>query len=310
MTATPRVSVVVPNYNHARYLPQRMDSILGQTFADFEVIVLDDASTDDSRSVLERYRTDARVRVEYSRRNSGNVFRQWNRGVALSRGDYIWIAESDDYCERTLLERLVPLLDRNPRVGVAYCQSWVVQEGARAKPWIRSLEPAERAHWQADYVADGREECGNYLVRRGFIPNASAALIRRSAYEAAGRADTSFRLTGDYMMWAKLMVCADVAHVAEPLNYWRRHPAQVTAQCARNGVLVEECYRVVAHIRARVAVPPDVLDERAGDLLSRWMRLRGAEGVAWWRHLRIFAAALRADPALLWRLRRNWRARA
>src|SRR6516165_4112189 len=87
-TTTPKVSVIVPNYNHARFLPQRLDSILGQTFQNFEMILLDDCSTDESRLILDKYRSNPRVKIEFNPANSGNTFRQWNKGVRLARGEY------------------------------------------------------------------------------------------------------------------------------------------------------------------------------------------------------------------------------
>ena len=77
----PRVSVIVPNYNHARFLPKRIESILNQTFQDFELILLDDCSTDDSRSILSSYASDPRVTIEFNKVNSGSTFKQWNKGV-------------------------------------------------------------------------------------------------------------------------------------------------------------------------------------------------------------------------------------
>ena len=102
----PTVSVIVPNYNHARFLPQRIESILRQTYQDFELILLDDCSTDDSRAVLSQYASEPRVRIQFNEVNSGSTFRQWNKGVRLARGKYVWIAESDDYADERLLERL------------------------------------------------------------------------------------------------------------------------------------------------------------------------------------------------------------
>src|SRR5262249_35072754 len=125
-TYLPKVSIVVPNYNHARFLPQRLDSILGQTFQDFELILLDDCSTDDSRTILSQYARDPRVRIEFNEVNSSNPFKQWNKGVGLARGEYVWIAESDDYADARLLENLAPRLDDEPRAGFAYCRSWRV----------------------------------------------------------------------------------------------------------------------------------------------------------------------------------------
>src|SRR5579859_5558884 len=117
----PKVSVVIPNYNHARFLRKRIDSVLQQTFQDFELILLDDCSTDDSRSILSSYAADPRVRLEFNEANSGSPFRQWNKGVRLALGKYIWIAESDDYADTRLLERLVPVLDDDSKIAFVYC---------------------------------------------------------------------------------------------------------------------------------------------------------------------------------------------
>jgi len=89
----PNVTVIVPNYNHARFLRQRLDSILTQTYQDFELILLDDCSTDDSRTILKEYAADPRVRLELNEANSGSPFKQWNKGVQLAQGKYVWIAE-------------------------------------------------------------------------------------------------------------------------------------------------------------------------------------------------------------------------
>ena len=114
-TTSPLVSVVVPNYNHARYLRERLDTIFGQTFQDFELVFLDDASTDGSRGVFAPYARDARVRAVFNEANGGSVFRQWNRGLAMSTGKYVWIAESDDASEPEFLATMVERLERDPR---------------------------------------------------------------------------------------------------------------------------------------------------------------------------------------------------
>src|SRR5580658_2738439 len=116
----PKVSVIVPNYNHARFLRRRVDTILAQTFQDFELILLDDCSTDESRSILREYASEPRVRLEFNEANSGTPFKQWNKGVRLAQGEYVWIAESDDYADAQLLERLVGVLDANSEVTFGY----------------------------------------------------------------------------------------------------------------------------------------------------------------------------------------------
>src|SRR5712671_4310882 len=124
----PAVSVIVPNYNHARFLHRRIDSILGQTLLDFELILLDDCSTDNSRDILTAYAGDSRVRIEFNAKNSGSTFKQWNKGVRLAKGKYVWIAESDDYADEKLLERLVAVLEGDSAIAFAYCRSCAVTE--------------------------------------------------------------------------------------------------------------------------------------------------------------------------------------
>src|SRR5690606_24447409 len=110
----PTVSVIIPNYNHAKYLRRRIDSVLAQTFQDFEIILLDDCSTDKSRDIIETYKGNAKVsHIVYNEENSGSPFKQWEKGIGLAKGKYIWIAESDDWCERNLLESLLPPLEED-----------------------------------------------------------------------------------------------------------------------------------------------------------------------------------------------------
>src|ERR1700730_3220781 len=113
----PKLTVIVPNYNHERFLAKRLESILNHTFQDVELILLDDCSTDNSRLILSQSVRDHRVRIEFNDVNSGSTFKQWNKGVHLAQGKYIWIAESDDYADVHLLERLVPLLDNDPKAA-------------------------------------------------------------------------------------------------------------------------------------------------------------------------------------------------
>ena len=118
------VSVIIPNYCHARYLKQRIDSVLAQTYSDIEVVLLDDCSTDSSREILESYRSHPRIKqIVYNDRNSGSAFAQWQKGFALTGGEYIWIAESDDYADPTFLERCVAALDSDSDCVIAHTLS-------------------------------------------------------------------------------------------------------------------------------------------------------------------------------------------
>src|SRR5579859_2961505 len=150
----PKVSVVIPNYNHARFLRKRIDSVLQQTYQDFELILLDDCSTDDSRAILSQYTADPRARVEFNEVNSGSTFRQWNKGVRLARGEYVWIAESDDYADEHLLETLVSRLESEPAAVLAHCRSWRVSAEGHldgfVDAYIAYLDPLR---WTMDFSA-------------------------------------------------------------------------------------------------------------------------------------------------------------
>ena len=129
----PSISVIIPNYNHASFLRQRIESILNQTRQEFELIILDDASTDNSRDIIEMYRHDPRVsHIIYNEKNGGSPFKQWNKGIELAKGKWIWIAESDDYAEPEYLEKLLEQSTLHADAGFLYClHNWVDEKGEK-----------------------------------------------------------------------------------------------------------------------------------------------------------------------------------
>ena len=301
----PIVSVIVPNYNHAQFLPRRLESILSQMFADFEVIYLDDASTDNSDRVVAPFLVDRRIRVIHNAINSGNAFKQWNRGVREARGEYVWIAEADDWAEPTLLSRLVPLLDQNPQVGIAYCQSIEVDGWGRI---LRSFDywtaDLDQERWRHDFIASGPEECAQYLVVKNTIPNASGVLFRRSVFEQIGGAIETMKLSGDWITWVRMLLVSDLAFVSEPLNYFRRHSGTVRSATEQSNVLVLEQYQVISFILKRCPVSLEKRNQVLADLRNTWMRSFHFRGMC--RFLRqgkaIFRQARQADRFLAWKV--------
>lgn len=254
----PKVSVIVPNYNHAPFLAARLDSINAQTFRDFELIFLDDASTDDSLAVFSRYQGRG-IRAYLNTQNSGSPFRQWNMGVRLARGDYIWLAESDDCCEPDFLETLVERLEAHPGVGLAYSNSRFIDLSGAAvgdvDAWVGELHPT---HWQEDHVAPGPEECRRYLVRRNTILNASAVVFRKELYQRVGGADETMKLCGDWSTWVKLLLVSDVAYVARRLNHLRvAHPQSVRHQTAEHPLCLTEHLAIIRLIQESAGLPAE-----------------------------------------------------
>ena len=222
-TDNPLVSVIVPNYNHAKYLPERLSSIINQSFQDFELIILDDASTDNSLEVISKYVGNLPHRLVVNDKNSGSVFRQWDKGISLAEGELIWIAESDDVAEPTLLEKAVKKLLSCGAV-LAYCQSLIIDSDGdvigNVKGWTDEYDPKL---WNNDFIMDGVKFCANFLSIKCVMPNASAVVFRRKLYINPLTILPHLKLTGDYLFWAHLAMQGDIAYIAEPLNKFRRH---------------------------------------------------------------------------------------
>lgn len=230
----PLVSIVVPNYNHARFLVDRLDSILAQDFDDYEVLLLDDASTDESQALLSRYAQHPKVSaVLINAVNSGSTFRQWNKGVEAATGRYVWIAESDDRAAPALLGRLVAAMEADPQRALAYCQSRRIDQDGRVmgdwRGWTEKLAPGLV---DTDFDMDGRAFMSRLLLHRNVLPNASAVLFRRDAYLACGGADPAVPFCGDWFVWLKLALHGRIYFHADALNDFRQHDNSVIARRA------------------------------------------------------------------------------
>jgi glycosyltransferase involved in cell wall biosynthesis len=269
--STPVVSVIVPNYNHARFLRRRIDSVLAQTYQDFELILLDDASTDDSRAILQEYASDPRVtRLEFNEINSGNTFKQWNKGVRLARGEYVWIAESDDYAEPGFLARLSAALRRDPSGVLAFCRSRrITEDGETVGFSEENLPQPER--WATDFCEEGREACQSLFLPFNPILNASSVVFRKSAYEQVGGADEGLRLCGDWKLWAAMSLTGNIAYVSQVLNCFRVHPKSVRNETRQSRRDVPEFLEVAQWIVGRVPVAGDVLENTCQHRAGLWV---------------------------------------
>ena len=220
----PSVSVIVPNYNHARFLDQRLESILNQTFDDFEVLLLDDCSTDTSLEILRDYAKHSKVRcLETNSRNSGSPFAQWSKGLELARGEFIWIAESDDFADLNFLNTLTPSLKSDPNATIAYSRSEIVNEhGELTNPGKFNCDAMDKHRWHSDYTNSGQNEIQEYGRYMNTIPNASSALFRRTAALDI-RFPVEMRFAGDWLIWLQLLSKGEIHYNHQTLNYFRCH---------------------------------------------------------------------------------------
>lgn len=221
----PLVSVIVPNYNHAPYLRERIDSILNQTFQDFELILLDDCSPDNSREIINSYKDNPHVsHIVLNEENTGNTFVQWERGIKLARGKYIWIAESDDVALPELLGTLVEQLEQHPDASVAYCHSKLINAEGQVISEHNQYNPAQSGQVT---LHDSRQFL-RYLLIFNYIYNASMAVFCRKYYFTANPDFKGFRFCGDWHFWASISANGKVIEVHDMLNLFRQHQRKVT----------------------------------------------------------------------------------
>lgn len=252
----PLVSVIVPNYNHEKYLPQRLASIASQTFKDFEIILLDDASTDNSLAVLSEFaEREPRAKLIPNEKNSGSTFKQWRKGFKEAKGKYIWIAESDDSAEPELLARLVDTLESDPDISLACCQLRMMDPqgnmGGTPDDWLGELDPLR---WKSSYINEGRDEIRCFLSKKNTILNASGVVFRKFD-DVELLADESMRLCADWLFWSRLLSRGKIAYHSEPLNHWRLQTSN--ARTRPVGELEwEEGRRVISEIAEMLNASP------------------------------------------------------
>lgn len=240
----PLVSVIIPNYNHARFLDERIQSILNQTYQDYELIILDDCSSDNgaSKEIIERYRSNPHVsHIVYNEFNSGSPFKQWHKGFELAEGKYIWIAESDDKCDNRLLEILVDACQKDD-VVLSFCKSRVFYDTGEQR-----FHECQK-DMDINFTMDGKRFISEYLLGRNTIVNASGVLLKKDNALAVEPYYLEFKASGDWMFWIELAERGKVSFVAQTLNYFRYHPFRTTDICIKTGVSYRENYKILNYL--------------------------------------------------------------
>ncbi len=247
----PHVSVIVPNYNYEPYLRQRIDSILAQIYQDFELILLDDASSDGSADVLQSYSGKPHISsLIINEENSGSVFRQWSRGLSLASGDLIWIAEADDWAEPSFLQKCVEVLDGNP--DIILCQTGANIVDSKGNNLNRNWDLWSRETRDVA-ILDGELFINRILRYHNAIYNASGVVFRRGDYETTIKEACSFRACGDWLFWIDLAMLGKCAVIKQRLNNFRKHSASASSDNDGNA---EEDIRIFeAMIRRRIFSP-------------------------------------------------------
>lgn len=248
--SNPFVSVIIPNYNHAKYLDERIQSVLNQTYQNFEVIILDDKSTDNSLEVINKYKDNPHISyIVVNEENCGSPFKQWHKGFELARGDLIWIAESDDKCEKELLETLIDFFERESKCVLAYTNSILFKDADGTflnSPVTKDSE-----------LLDGRDFIANRMDAGTAIANASSALFKKDVAMIIDRQYMEFRGAGDRLFWIEIAEHGYVGIDYHQLNYFRIHEKNSTHKNYREGINQKEDFKILNYIYSRKYISKD-----------------------------------------------------
>ncbi len=215
----PKVSFIVPCYNLAHLLPDCVNSILAQTYEDFEILIMDDCSPDNTPEVARSFND---VRVVHVR-NEVNLrhLQNYNKGIDRCRGKYVWLISADDLLrQRYILEKYVTLMESHPEVGYVFCPGF----GLRDREETCLLEYS--CHGKEDTIFDGRKFLAKLLEGNSVI--AASGMVRKQLYESYGAFPLDLPYAGDWYLWCLFALYADVGYFAEPMVGYREHQLNIT----------------------------------------------------------------------------------
>ncbi|MCT7995763.1 glycosyltransferase family 2 protein [Laspinema olomoucense] len=238
----PKVSVIIPAYNSMTYLPETLQSLLAQTYSDFEAIIINDGSTDHTQEWVSQ-QTDPRIKL-ISQVNKG-LSGARNTGIEAATGEYLAFLDADDLWHPTKLQKQVECLDNNPDVGLVY--SWVALINEHGIPTGRLFKNSQEGNvWE-------------HLILQNIVESGSGAMVRRQCFETCGVFDVNLRsFVEDWDMWLRIALHYPFKAISEPLVYYRQH----SQSASRNWAAMEQSYSLVIE-KAFAAAP------------SRYQHLKG-----------------------------------
>lgn len=239
----PQVSVIITCYNYGKYLAGCIDSILCQTYQDFEIIIIDDGSTDNSSEIVQKYLTNPQI--QYIRQENAGQANAKNAGILAATGEFIAFLDADDLWECTKLEKQMPLF-ADPTVGVVYSRARYIDEDGKSL----------NLKLEGKYLKPRSGRVTDFLFFDNFVPF-SSAVLRRECIEKKGPFDETFRMGIDWDLWLRISTQYLFVQIDEPLLIYRvGHPGQMSKN-------VEERQRCSDRIVKKfLSANPNVLPKR------------------------------------------------
>lgn len=240
-----KISVVVPNYNYSNYLYQRVYSILNQNYKIHELIILDDASKDNSLFYIEQIEQKisefVNVKVVVNDINSGNAFSQWQKGMNLASGDYVWVAEADDYAKENFLNEVVSPLKENNNIVISYADTGFIDSNGyiTKNSLVDQIDILKTNHWNASYVNKGIAEINCYSYLNCTIPNVSGTIIKKGNYDEIFEEAKKFHQSGDWFTYLNILNLGDISFINKTLNYYRVHGNNISQTFDKKAHILE-----------------------------------------------------------------------
>lgn len=246
----PHVTVIVPNYNHSKFLQERLDCIYNQTYKNFNVILLDDCSNDNSRDILTEYakKYSTKTKTIFNTENSGGVFYQWAKALKSATGELIWIAESDDYCELNFLEKMVKHF-KDESVMLAFCKSLFVKN--KKITWDSSSYLNDLPYnWNKSFSDTTQNLIKNGFDYKNIICNVSSALFRNTGFESIiNNSDWyQMKICGDWMFYLNIAKGGRIAYEPKTINYYRQHDTNTSVTGRQQETYFKEHYYISKYI--------------------------------------------------------------
>lgn len=265
-----KVSVIIPNYNYANYIIERIDSILLQTYPIYELIILDDCSPDNSVEVINKKIEEIKkeypeIKIQFiiNEKNSGGcVFKQWKKGFDASTGEIIWIAEADDSAENNFVEELIKPFD-DPEVILSYCESARIDgENNLIRPKSDDLyDMCRTGEWNKSYIWTGKEENINHLSVTNTILNVSSVMWRKKDYTEIFEKAGEFRVAGDWYIYYNILRDGKISWNSKALNYYRKHGSSVCTDIKAEIEFGEIC-RIQDEISNLYELPQEIKEKQ------------------------------------------------
>lgn len=266
----PSISAIIPNYNHARFLEERIHSILAQKHAVSEVIVLDDASSDDSREVIRKIASAASVPIitAFNETNSGNIFSQWSKGLSLASSDLAWICESDDSCDPDFLDALAPYFD-DPSIMLAFGRvEYIDANGTRLDKKNRHMD--QSLFWSEPRIESAYAWFNGPFAARNIIANVGGCVFRRQQISPALMDELrSYKICGDWFLYSRLAHGGRIAYEPSARAYFRQHGQNSSVVSLKSEAFYGEHIQIARALRRHYGT-----DEKALELMlqNAWMQ--------------------------------------